>query len=98
MYYFKLIFRRAFTVETKHDENRLTSDDIKDIYENIEKSKKGAFYIDSSKKSGIECAPNHIEEPIAKFFESMIEGKVDKQTLSEDGAFARSLVAGLLNG
>lgn len=84
--------------ELSYNKNRLTGNDVKVIYEKVEKSKKGTFYIDSSKKTSLECPPNHIDERVAAFLEQITAGKIDDAILKEDGKITKMLIDELVNG
>jgi len=77
-------------------ENNITAEDVKKIYEKIEKSKKGSFFIDKSAKKETIVTPNHVDEKIATFYEHSNEHGFDKTSIKEDGKLASRLIEGLV--
>jgi len=78
-------------------ENNITAKDVKSIYEKIEKSKKGSFFIDNSEQNESNVIPNHVEEEVAKFFsDSNTNSSKKREALKEDAALARELIDGLI--
>lgn len=73
-----------------------TGVDVQEIYESIEKTKKGAFFIDSNKEKDKVCPHNGVDPEVAKFFKDIANGKTDKDILKEDAKVARALAAGLV--
>ena len=77
--------------------NNITAKDVKNIYEKIEKSKKGSFFIDNSKQHDSNIIPNHVEEEVAQFFsDSNSTSQERKKALKEDASLARELIEGLV--
>jgi len=75
--------------------NNITADDVKRIYEKIEKNKKGSFYIDNSKEED-DITPNHVHKEIACFYESVANNGFDKTNLKADAKLAGELIKGLI--
>jgi len=71
----------------------ITAEHVKAIYQKVEKSKEGSFFIDSSKKDHKkEIIPNHLEKEVATFFSSEDKGtKKRTKALKEDAKIAKML-------
>jgi len=73
--------------------HNITATDVKAIYQKVEKSKEGSFFIDSSKKDHKkEIIPNHLEKEVALFFSSENKDLQKKtEALKEDAKIAKML-------
>ena len=69
-------------------ENKITSEDVKRIYLEIEKTKRGSFFIDNSNKKEVQVTPNHVEEPVGKFYVQSIKDGFDTKMIEADGKLA----------
>lgn len=76
--------------------DNFTGADVQKIYESIEKTKKGTFFIDLNKEKRGKCLHNGVDPKVAKFFKDIADGKADKNILKEDARIARELTAGLV--
>lgn len=72
--------------------NNITSADVERIYNKVEKSKKGTFFIDKNDNK-IEITPNHIDENVAKF---LTNGSF-KEKIKSDATLAKNILEGSLN-
>lgn len=71
-------------------DNAITAQDVQTIYEKVEKTKRGTFFIHKSDKKA-ELTPNHIDEKVALYLKD-----TPKEKIQEDGKLSRSLIKGLI--
>ncbi|MCT7553816.1 hypothetical protein [Aliarcobacter butzleri] len=69
--------------------NIITSKDVEKIYQKVEKTKKGTFFIDKNEK---EITPNHIDNEVVDF----LSNKKYKNTLSDDSKMLKNILEGVI--
>ena len=70
--------------------NSITSTDVERIYNKVEKSKEGTFFINKSDNK-VEVTPNHIDEKVAEF---LMNGSF-KEQIKTDATLAKSIFEGI---
>ena len=69
--------------------NIITSKDVEKIYQKVEKTKKGTFFIDKNEK---EITPNHIDDEVIDF----LSNKKYKDTLADDSKMLKNILEGVI--
>lgn len=69
--------------------NIITSKDVEKIYQKVEKTKKGTFFIDKNEK---EITPNHIDDEVIDF----LSNKKYKNTLADDSKMLKNILEGVI--
>lgn len=72
----------------------ITGADVEKVYLNIEKERKGSFYVQIHHTQ--EAIPNHIPEKVAAFYNEEIKSGRNDTKLKEDALVAKNIAQGLL--